>query len=138
MTDKPKPSHQITIKSNASLNIGGDVVGGDKKTIYNQVNNQVEIYQVLEKWEAQISYKVDSLSLPKDEKDDIKNQLSAIKEAISQDKNPSRIEKLINMLAIMSSDIFEVAITTLANPLAGIGLTLRKIGDKAKIESQAK
>jgi hypothetical protein len=30
-----------------------------------------------------------------------------------------------------------VAVTTLANPLAGLGLALKKIGDRAKLERMA-
>lgn len=36
----------------------------------------------------------------------------------------------------MSEDIFEVAITTLVSPLAGIGLVLKKIGNKVSIEKK--
>jgi hypothetical protein len=49
---------------------------------------------------------------------------------------PSRLEKLINTLSVMAPDIFEVAVATLANPLAGIGLAVKKIGDKAKLEAE--
>jgi hypothetical protein len=36
-------------------------------------------------------------------------------------------------MAAMAPDILEVAIATLVNPLAGIGLVAKKIGDKAQV-----
>jgi hypothetical protein len=82
---------------------------------------------------------VEKLNLSPDEKSDLVKQLESIKSALVQDKgkNPTRLEKLINTLAVMSPDIFDVVVATLVNPLAGIGLTLRKISDKAKLESLA-
>jgi len=138
MSEKPKHQTGVTINSNGSIKIGGDVVGGDKIT-YTSAPNQIGFEQTLIQWEKQMKDTVDKTDLSPDEKKDINNQVTTIRTAITQDgnKNPSRLEKLINTLAVMSSDIFDVAITTLANPLAGIGLTLRKISDKAKIERQS-
>jgi hypothetical protein len=44
-----------------------------------------------------------------------------------------RVERLFNTIAAMAPDILEVAIATLVNPLAGIGLVAKKIGDKAQV-----
>ena len=56
----------------------------------------------------------------------------------------SRLEKLINplllggnTLAVIGPDVFEVVTATLANPLAGLGVALKKIGDRAKLEHAA-
>jgi len=45
-----------------------------------------------------------------------------------------RLEKLINILSGIAPDVFEVAVTTLTNPLEGIGLALKKIGNRARLE----
>ena len=50
--------------------------------------------------------------------------------------DPGRLERLINTLAAMAPDIFDVAVTTLTNPFAGIGLVLKKIGERAKLEAK--
>jgi hypothetical protein len=47
--------------------------------------------------------------------------------------DPSRIERLLNSIATMAPDILDVLVTTIANPLAGIGLVVKKIGEKASV-----
>lgn len=88
-------------------------------------------------WMAQINKKVNSLpGISQAEKEDIKQQVEKIgNEAQKGSKaEVGRLEKLINTFKVMAPDIFDVVITTLANPLAGIGLVIRKIGDKVKLE----
>lgn len=138
MAKQPKPNG-INIKSSGSVNIGGDVVGRDKIT--HNINNVASTFeQEVNNWRVQIEHVIDSANLPADEKSDVKKQVDTIQEAILSDKekNPSRLEKLINTIAVMSPDIFDVIVSTLANPLAGIGLVLKKIGDKAKVEAPVK
>ena len=91
---------------------------------------------VSEKWTEEINNKIDVLSLSQNEKGDLKRQIEEIKKEIQKGSQAekSRLEKLINTLSIMSTDIFEVVIATLQNPLAGIGLVIKKIGDKIKLE----
>ena len=124
--------------NNSSVKVQGDIVGRDKITITNTTHT--EFTESIFVWEKHMKGEVENSNLPPDEKDDLIKQLELIKSALVQDKgkNPTRLEKLINTLAVMSPDIFDVVITTLASPLAGIGLTLRKISDKAKIESLSK
>ncbi|MFN8382983.1 MAG: hypothetical protein U0V02_13630 [Anaerolineales bacterium] len=124
--------------NNSSVRIQGDIVGRDKVTSLDTVHE--DFSKSIFIWEKQLSDEVAKLNLSPDEKADLFKQLEQIKSALIQDKgkNPARLEKLVNMLAVMSPDIFDVAITTLASPLAGIGLTLRKISDKAKLENLSK
>lgn len=121
--------------NNSSVKVQGDIIGRDKTIITNTAHTKFT--KSIFVWEKSISNEVEKLSVSPDEKDDLIKQLALIKSALVQDKgkNPTRLEKLINMLAVMSPDIFDVVITTLTSPLAGIGLTLRKISDKAKLES---
>ncbi len=114
---------------------GGDIVGRDKVTMGDSA------VQALAQWRAQVDSKIDAKpGLSGDDKKDLKDQVAKIEAEASKgaQADPSRLEKLINTLAVMAPDIFEVAVTTLANPLAGIGLALKKIGDKARLERAAK
>jgi hypothetical protein len=89
-----------------------------------------------EKWLAEIHAKIDALKdVPQDEKEDIKGQVQKIDEEIRKGPNAgkSRLEKLINTLSVMAPDIFEVVVATIQSPLAGIGIVVRKIGDKVKL-----
>ena len=89
-------------------------------------------------WRTRMETSIDRIKdlLPED-KVDLKDKVGKIAAEISkgEDANSGRIERLLNTLGSMSSDIFEVAAATLVNPLAGIGLVLKKIGDRAKLSS---
>lgn len=138
MTRDKKLPTGVSIESGGSIHIGGDVVGGDKITL-GLPPGQRELERMLSKWQELVKVEVEGSSLPSREKDDLRRQVSTIKTAILQDgaRNPARLERLINTLAIMGPDIFDVVIATLADPLAGIGLTIRKISDRARLESMA-
>lgn len=88
-------------------------------------------------WRVQINQVIDSApNISQAEKEDLKRQIEKISDEIQ--KGPKvetgRLEKLINVLGVMAPDIFEVIVATLANPLMGIGLVIKKIGDKAKLK----
>ena len=91
-------------------------------------------------WRKEIERKIDSLqNLPEEDKSLLKqNTEQIVQEAEKgQQADASRIERLLNTVSVMAPDIFDVAITTLGNPLAGIGLVIKKIGDKAKVIRKA-
>jgi hypothetical protein len=73
------------------------------------------------------------------EKQDLKDQIGKIQAESERGTalDTGRLEKLINTLAVIGPDVFEVATATLANPLAGIGVVLKKIGDRARLERKA-
>lgn len=166
MTKKQSQQPEVNIsttKQSGGINVGGsataggDMLGGSKygdTTVVKGVGAGASVAAGrgasvqantfvgdLAQWQTQMDQAIDqTASLSAAEKQDLKEQVAKIQqEAAKGDKvDVGRLEKLINTLAPMAGDIFEVAITTLASPLLGIGLVLKKIGDKAKIEKQAK
>jgi hypothetical protein len=88
-------------------------------------------------WRKQMEKSIDALKnlLPED-KTDLKESVSKVAEEVSKGEkaDAGRIERLLNVLGGMSADIFDVALTTLANPLAGLGLVIKKVGDRARLE----
>ncbi len=123
-----------------SVNIGGDVVGRDKITTTYGGLGSSDVAALLAQWQAQMNAQVAAQpNLSPAEKQDVQEQVAKIKAEASRGKqaDTGRLEKLINTLGVMAPDIFEVALATLANPLAGLGLVAKKIGDKAKLESKA-
>ena len=68
----------------------------------------------------------------------VQNVEQVVKEAEKgQEADAGRIERLLNMITAMVPDILDVIITTIGNPLAGVGLVIKKIGDKAKVTRAA-
>lgn len=127
--------------SGGTVNVGGDIVGRDK------IVTITATQQAFVDWRKDIEKKIDAQPVSADDKKDLKETVAKIETEAKkieeqtkkgEEPDPSRLEKLVNTLAMMGPDIFEVATTTLVNPLGGIGLVLRKIGDKAKLEKQAK
>jgi hypothetical protein len=166
MAKKQSQQPEVNISTNkqsgginvgGSATAGGDMVGGSKHgdtTVVKGVGAGANVAAGrgagvqsgtfvgdLAQWQAQMEQTIDQdAHLSANEKQALKEQVAKIQqEAAKGDKaDIGWLEKLLNTLAPMSGDIFEVVITTLANPLLGIGLVLKKIGDKAKIEKQAK
>jgi len=88
-------------------------------------------------WRKQMEKSIDALKdLLPDDKTDLKESVSKVAEEVAKGEkaDAGRIERLVNMLAGMSADIFDVAVATLVNPLAGLGLVIKKVGDKARLE----
>ena len=73
------------------------------------------------------------------DRQDLKDQVGKIAAECNKGDAMSagRLEKLINTLAVIGPDVFEVVTATLANPLAGLGVALKKIGDRARLEDKA-
>jgi hypothetical protein len=91
----------------------------------------------LTEWQDRMNKAIDAnSSLSPADKIDTREQIEKITTEAAKGKqaDPSRLEKLVNTLGVMAPDIFEVALTTIGNPLAGLGLVAKKIGEKAKIE----
>jgi hypothetical protein len=145
-SNKPKPPKKPVETSGDVINItsSGDhnaVAAGRGATASVTHIEAGSAAQVFETWRKEMDKKIDvvpNLQLP--DKTDLKDATAKI--SVEAAKGPKadidRLERLINTLNIMAPDIFEVAIATLVNPMAGIGLVLKKVGDRAKLEAVAK
>ena len=128
---KPEVGDVIRIQ-----NVGaGSAVAAGRGAKASVISNE-SLSSIVE-WMTQINKKIDSLpKISQAEKQDIKQQVEKIGDEVQKGSKAEvgRLEKLINTLSVMAPDIFDVVIATLANPLAGIGVAIKKIGDKAKLE----
>jgi hypothetical protein len=111
------------------------MAGGDILSNSAAVNFREELAHWRKEMETRIQA---SPGLSPDEKTDLKDQVGKIEgeAAKGSQADTGRLEKLVNTLAVMAPDIFDVVVATLANPLAGVGLVLKKIGDKARLERE--
>ena len=135
--------------------VQGDMVQGDKNVIGNvgagaavaqgrgataNVTNTTINITIWNAWRNQMMTWIDArANLSAEDKQDAKEQVEKITAEATkgQQADPQRLERFINRLAEYGPDIFEVAVTTLSNPLAGIGLVLKKVADRAKLERTA-
>jgi hypothetical protein len=133
-----KAGDTITVKG---VGAGAAVAAGRGASAKVQTEVAPELVSALSEWRSQMEQRIDDLlNLSAEDKKDLKEQAAKVQTEATKgkDADPGRLEKLLNTLAVMSSDILDVAIATLANPLGGIGLVLKKVGDKARVERQSK
>jgi hypothetical protein len=93
-----------------------------------------------ENWRVEMNEWIDARpGYSPDDKQDLKDQIGRIQAEAAKGSgmDMSRLEKLINTLSVIGPDVFEVAMATLANPLTGLGVALKKIGDRARLEREA-
>lgn len=105
-----------------------------------RVGRNPDVEAAFTQWRAEMEAKIDALvGWGQEDKEDLKAQVAKIEKEAAKGKNADmgRLARLINVLKAMSSDIYEVAVASLANPLAGIGLVIKKTGDKAVLERQS-
>ena len=125
---------------------GGDVItvdnSGDQSAIAagrgaTAMVSSADLSTELKKWSEAMGNTIDAnRSLLPDDKTDLKQNVAKVSDEISKGKkaDAGRLERLLNSIGSLAPEILEVAITTLINPLAGLGLVAKKIGDRAKIE----
>jgi hypothetical protein len=134
--DKIEPGTHITeggIRAGGNITAGGHIAGRD---LY-AGDTRVEV-NTFHRWQAEVVEKIEQSPIPEAQKQDVKEQVEKIRTEAEKgkDADPGRLEWLINTLSAMAPDIFDVVVATLGSPLAGIGLVLKKIGEKARVEAK--
>ncbi len=113
------------------------VVGHDQNTV---TSASLTLAEYMAKWRQEMQRDIDGIpEMSPAEKQEAKDQVVKVEHEAAKGAQADKLylQKLINVLGVMAPDIFEVAVATLANPLAGAGLAVKKIGDRAKIESSS-
>jgi hypothetical protein len=128
-------AEQVAVGDHAQAikNIGGSV---ERPA---QDEPQVELAAALSRWKQEIEAKIEALAdLEADEKEELKARAAKVEaEAVKgQQADPGKLERWLNTMSVMAPDILEVTAAILQNPLAGVGLVLKKINDRIKLERQ--
>jgi hypothetical protein len=103
------------------------------------VVSQAETVAELKKWRKNMEKWIDGQKdLPPADKIELKDNIAKVADEVSKGKqvDAGRLERLLNIILSIAPDVFDVAITTLANPLAGLGLVAKKIGERARLQWQ--
>lgn len=93
-----------------------------------------EIKQLFDQLYAKIDARPDtSLTDKEDLKAEVKEIQATVTEAAKENKkvDESFLARRFRNIARMAPDILEVIVATLANPLAGLGIAVKKIAEKA-------
>jgi hypothetical protein len=141
MAGKKSTKSNTTGSGGNNINIGGSVKGGN---IVVGNNNRVtqttgmsgdEIVKLFETVYTRIEKRKDD---PAVDKEEITQTVQRIEEetAKGEEANPGKVDRWLKTLNDMAPDIGEVVISCLTSPAAGIATVIRKIGEKAKAESQ--
>ena len=127
---KNKEKANISI-SGTNVNIHGDVVGGDKFVQHGFSPTDLS---------AQFASIQELIGEKTENKNEISQTVKNLEKEIDKGENAdlNKIEKWLRFLAGMSDDIFQVTISTLTNPISGIGKAIQLIAKKAKEENLAK
>ena len=145
MTRKTTSKKETNIKvGNISGVSGGtiNIAGGDITT-HTTTNTSglsaAEIKQLFDGLYTKIE--ADSKASPAD-KEDIKDEVNKIQTKVAEaaSKNEQLDESFLARrfanIARMGPDILDVVVATLGNPLAGLGVAVKKIAEKAKEETK--
>jgi hypothetical protein len=135
-------SSPISINQSTKIDTGGGGAVFGNKTVINQdrpenalqTSPQASLEAALARWQYEIEAKIAALTeLEADEKEELQEKVIKVAEEVAKgiEANPGKLERLINTMSAMAPDIIEVTAKILQNPLAGVGLVLEKINDKA-------
>jgi len=152
---KTSKNKEQEVKSPGGVSAGGDqMIEGGAISITNKGNKNVfavgggtvnvqyggSSSPEINNWLTEIEKVIDAQpKLTPQDKTDLKEQSTKIAEEVKKGKkaDQSRLERLVNVIGVMAPDIFDVVISSLAGPVAGLGMAFKKIGEKAKLISQA-
>lgn len=141
-TDAPPPKRRTSISVGNISNVSGNVnvAGGDITTHYTTTGlNAADIKQLFDGLYSTID--ANPKVSPAD-KEDLKAEVKEIQSTITEAarKNEKVDEGLLSRrfhtIARMAPDMLDVILATLANPLAGLGVAVKRIEEKAKLESR--
>ena len=152
-TSNPTPNQSASGGMNigGNLNTSGDVISisgvgagsniaagkGSSVNVTTTSESADKLHELAE-WRKSIEKAIQrSASLDGDEKEEVGEQIEKVeKELIKADINTNKIERIFEILQVMSTDIYKIAIESITHPLAGLDLRMKKVGDKVKIELQ--
>ena len=129
---------ETNIKVGNISDISGNInIAGGNITTHNTVNglSVADINQLFDGLYASIDSNVKvSPVIKKDLKADIKDIQFTVADAAKKNEKVDEdfLTRRFRSIARMAPDILDVVVATLGNPLAGLGVAVKKIADKAK------
>jgi hypothetical protein len=135
---KPASSKQSSVRVGNISDISGNVnVAGGNITTHHTVNglSAAEIKQLFDGLYAEIDRQANTSTA---DKEDIKAEVQEIQSTVTQAAQQNEkvdegfLSRRFRNIARMAPDVLDVVVATLSNPLAGLGVAVKKIAEKAK------
>ena len=130
--------------SGTTVSVGGDLVGRDKITTTTTTTTTtgidaaalVELLKAFKDIDRQIDARKED---PAVEKEELKETVKKVEEEVKkgEEANPTKVERWLKFLGDMAPDILQVTAATLANPVMGLSLAIKKIAEKAQSPAAA-
>ncbi|HSL44992.1 MAG TPA: hypothetical protein VK897_16290 [Anaerolineales bacterium] len=139
MPKKKRPStKQVDIKVGSVSDVSGNmnIAGGNITTQHTTTDlSTARLARLFDELYTLIESRADTSSTDKDDlKMEVREIQSVVTEAAKKNENVNEefLARRLRNIARISPDILDVVVATFANPLAGLGLAVKKIAEKAK------
>jgi hypothetical protein len=137
---KEDKNQQVSIKVGNISDVSGavNIAGGNISTQITTGLNAAEIGKLFKHLYSTIEARPNTSPTDKaDLKAEVQEVHEAVKKAEQEQKplNESFLARHFRNICRMAPDMLEVVVATLANPLAGLGVAVKKIAEKAKAET---
>jgi hypothetical protein len=142
----PKKKRELSKKTNVQVgnisDVSGNVnVAGGSITTHHTTDglSAAEIEQLFDGLYSKIHARAaTSVADKEDLKGEVKEIQSTITEAMQKNETVDEgfLSRRFRNIARMAPDVLDVIVATLGNPLAGLGVAVKKIAEKAKEETQ--
>lgn len=138
------PKSKNTSEGQTSIHVGNisdvsgniNVAGGDITTHYtNTVINEAEIRKAFDQLYANIdAHPETNAAVKEDLKGEVQEIQTVVTEAVKKNEQVEEgfLSRRFRNIARMAPDVLDVVVATLGNPLAGLGVAVKKIAEKAK------
>ena len=131
-----KPSTSLRVGNISDISGAVNIAGGNITTHQTTSSlSAAEIEQLFNGLYRELDRRADLPSADKEDlKADVKEIQTAVTEAAQSDKKMDEgfLSRRFRNMARMAPDLLDVVVATLTNPLAGLGVAVKKIADKAK------
>ena len=136
--DRKQASIRVGNISDVSGNV--NIAGGNISTHHSTTGLSAgEIRRLFNELYTTIEVRPDT---PHADKEDLKTDVKEIQTAVTEAAQTNEkvdegfLSRRFRNIARMAPDLLDVIVVTLANPLAGLGVTVKKIAEKAKEETK--
>lgn len=134
-----KPATSVRVGNISDISGTVNLAGGNVTTHQTTSGlSAADIRQLFEGLYQELDRRADLPSASKEDlKTDVKEIQTAVSEAAQGEKKMDEgfLARRFRNMARMAPDLLDVVVATLANPLAGLGVAVKKIADRAKEET---